>query len=128
MHIPSGPGYDAVNLKESLTEARAFFAKWFPDRNALAFANESWLNDPHIAHIMEGQGNIAAMQREMYIVPTKEGDEMLKYDLFPGNAYEEPKTTLQKKAKMFMEEGNRFSTAAMFILMDDIERIGNNPY
>jgi hypothetical protein len=128
MHIPGGPGYDAAHLRESLRDARAFFARWFPEMKPRAFANESWLNDPHIARLLNGEGNIPNVQKEMYLLPTAEGDEMALRELFPEGLESPPRTRLQKAALDFMRNGGRFTTAAMFILTEDIERIGSGPY
>ena len=66
-HIPGGAGYDPQHLRDDCLACYEFFRKWFPEIEIKGFGSESWLYDPHLAMLLEGRGNIAMMQRQMYI-------------------------------------------------------------
>lgn len=131
MHIPGGAGYDPENLRSSTAEAFAFFKHWFPEAEILAFCNESWLNDPHLPLFTRASANIPAMQRQMYQYPCDTGEKMLLGDLYhnkpiPGPG--DPATSLQHAVAEYMRCGGRMTSTCMFILPQDIERIGDGPY
>lgn len=131
LHIPGGPGYDPQGLKQSVTDAYAFFRRWFPDYDIRAFGNESWLNDPHLPLLCGPGANIPAMQLEMYNYPHDSGDQMTRHELFgnkplPGEG--DPASSLQRSVAEYMRRGGRTTSTCMFILTEDLERIGRGPY
>lgn len=125
-HIPGGPGYDPQHLRENCLECLAFFNKWFPEFDIKGFGSESWLYDPHLSMLLEGRGNIPAMQRQMYIYPIESGDAQLWRELFRGKRSleeAERKSRLQKAAAEHMERGERFTPCSMFVLAQDLPRV-----
>lgn len=130
-HIPSGPGYDPENLRKSTQEAYAFYRKWFPEIEIKGFGSESWLYDPHLAMVMEGRGNVPAMQRQMYVYPIESGDGMFWHELFGSKKPVEEleaKTSMQKAALAYLKKGGLFTVSSMFILAQDVDRIETGPY
>lgn len=130
LHIPSGPGYDETHLRDNCAEAYAFFTRWFPRKKVKAFSNESWLNDPHIPALAGSTCRIARMQQQMYLFPVLSGDEMGMQELFPQGLTEpgQGTTRLQKAAAEYVLGGGRLTTCGMFILPEDIPRLGAGPY
>lgn len=127
-HIPGGPGYDPQHLREDCLRCLAFFQKWFPEFSIRGFGSESWLYDPHLAMVLEGRGNITAMQRQMYIYPIESGDGQLWRELFGGKrllAEVKKESRLQKAAAKYMERGGRFTPCSMFVLTQDLPRVGH---
>lgn len=125
-HIPGGPGYDPQHLREDCLRCNAFFRTWFPEIDIKGFGSESWLYDPHLAMVLEGQGNIPHMQRQMYIYPIESGDGQLWKELFGGRKplAEVPRESrLQKAAAEYMEQGGRFTPCSMFVLVQDLPRV-----
>lgn len=131
LHIPGGPGYDVAHLRSCTQAAHAFFEKWFPEQKVLAFANESWLNDPHLPLLCKPGANIPSMQKEMYLYPCHEGEKMMLHELFEnGHLPEpgEPATSLQRSVADFVRQGGKMTSTCMFILAEDIPRLGQGPY
>lgn len=130
-HIPGGPGYDPEHLKANTTEAYSFYKQWFPEIEVKGFGSESWLYDPHLAHVLGGRGNIPAMQRQMYVYPIESGEGMMWGELFGGRVplSEAPqKTSLQRAAVQYMQNGGKFTACSFFILACDLNKIGTGTY
>ncbi len=131
LHIPGGPGYDPRGLKQSTLDAYAFFRRWFPAYDIRAFGNESWLNDPHLPLLCKPGANIPAMQKEMYLYPCDSGEGMMKSELFgnkPMPKDDEPASSLQRSVAEYVRRGGRMTSSCMFILVEDLERLGREPY
>ena len=129
-HIPGGPGYDPQHLRDDCLMCYEFFKKWFPEIEIKGFGSESWLYDPHLAMLLEGRGNIAKMQCQMYIYPIESGDGQVWRELFHGRRSPdevEPKSRLQKAAAEYMEQGGRFTPCSMFVLAQDLPRVEREP-
>lgn len=133
VHVPSGEGYNPIRLHNSLTMALAFFDRYFPELHIKGFWSESWLYDPRLSLILkEESSNIIKVQRQMYLYPMKEGDGMLRYEVFGDWKAEpekiEPKTSLQKAAAAYISTGGRFHTTAMLILREEAGCLEGYPY
>ncbi len=131
-HIPGGPGYEPERLKSSLQWAGDFFARYFPEIPVKGFGSESWLYDPHLRLLLLGEGsNILRMQDQMYVYPIESGGDMMFRELFLGNdspTYADCRTSLQRKALDYLNQGGAFTASAMFILREDAARVGTMPY
>lgn len=133
LHVPAGPGYTPQRLKKSMELAVEFYDKYFPELKIRGFWSESWLYDSRLSLILkEEQSNIIKVQRQFYLYPIKEGDGMLRYELF-GDWKADPsqielKTSLQKAAFDYMNTGRRFNTLSMVVLREDIDKVGSNTY
>jgi hypothetical protein len=68
IHIPdfSGPMTPAA-VEDSLTRARRFFPRHFPDERYAVCACHSWLLDPQLAEYLPASSNIIAFQRRFPI-------------------------------------------------------------
>ncbi len=130
-HIPGGPGYTPETMRKDSAAALELYQRYFPEIPLKGIGSESWLYDPHVAALLQGSGNIASMQQQMYIYPIESGDSMLWGELFGGKVplEEAPKTTrLQKLAVDYMKQNGRFTTCAFFVLAEEIAKIGTGPY
>lgn len=133
LHVPSGEGYQPARLHKSMRMALEFFDRHFPELNIKGFWSESWLYDPRLSLVLkEESSNIIKVQRQMYLYPIKEGDGMLRYEVFgdwkanPGKL--EAKTSLQKAAAAYMGTGARFHTTSMIILREEVDYTDRYPY
>ena len=133
LHVPSGEGYNPERLHNSMRRALDFYDRYFPELNIKGFWSESWLYDPRLSLVLkEESSNIIKVQRQMYRYPIKEGDGMLRYEVF-GDWKAEPerlelKTTLQKAAAAYMRNGGRFHTTSMVILREEVGMTDHYPY
>lgn len=132
LHVPSGEGYNPHRLHNSMGMALDFFDKYFPELGIKGFWSESWLYDPRLSLVLEESSNIIKVQRQMYLYPIKEGDGMLRYEVF-GDWKGDPeklelKTSLQKAAAAYMRTGGRFHTTCMLVLREEVGRTEGYSY
>ena len=67
----------------------------------------------------------------MYVYPIESGAEMMYVELFGGN--ENPtesdcKSSLQRAALDYVRKGGQFTACSMFILREDVARVGGMVY
>lgn len=130
-HIPGGPGYTPDRLKSSLQWAGDFFDRYFPEIPVKGYGSESWLYDPHLRLLLKEGSNIVQMQNQMYIYPIESGGGMLLRELFEGNEHptrSDCRSSLQYAAVERMERGHQFTACSMFILRQDVGKVGSMPY
>ena len=133
LHVPSGPGYQPDRLKNSMLLALEFYRNYFPELDIKGFWSESWLYDSRLSLVLDkATSNIVQVQRQFYLYPVKEGDEMLRYELF-GDPKADPekvplKTSLQKAAAAYMRTGARFNNLSMIVLKEEADRTDRMPY
>ena len=130
-HIPGGPGYEPARLKSSIQWAGDFFDRYFPEIPIKGFGSESWLYDPHLRLLLKENSNILRMQDQMYIYPIESGGDMMFRELFLGNDHPteaDCKTSLQRAALERLHQGKQFAACSMFILREDVDRIGGLVY
>ncbi len=133
LHVPSGEGYNPGRLHNSMSRALEFFDRYYPELGIKGFWSESWLYDPRLSLVLEEESsNIVKVQRQMYLYPIKEGDGMLRYEVF-GDWKAEPeklelKTSLQKAAAAYMRTGARFHTTSMLVLREEVGCTEGYPY
>lgn len=132
LHIPGGQGYTPERVKNSCTLALDFYKKYFPEYDYKGFWSESWLYDPGLGRILGPERNITRVQRQFYNYPTMEGDDMARHEVLhdPNADYRQmtPKTTLEEGLFAAWDRGERFHTTGMFLLREEVPRIGSDPY
>jgi hypothetical protein len=132
-HIPAGPGYTTPKVKLAMELALAFYHSYFSELNIKGFWSESWLYDTRLSLVLEQENsNILQVQRQFYLYPSKDGDDLLLERVFgekPIDVSKLPcKTTLQEKIVQYMKTGARFNALSMFVLADEASKIGEDPY
>ncbi len=132
LHIPSGEGYTPERLKSSMALALQFYDTYFPSLPIRGFWSESWLYDPGLKALLPKEGNIIRVQEQLYCYPAMEGDDMARLEVFGDKAVDleayQPKTRLQKAMATSLLHGIRFHTTGMFVLREDVARVGTSPY
>jgi hypothetical protein len=133
LHVPSGPGYNTERLKNSMLLALQFYQDYFPELAIKGFWSESWLYDSRLSLVLDNEtSNIIKVQRQFYLYPVKEGDGMLRYEVFGDWKAEadkaELKTSLQRAAAAYMSTGARFNNLSMIVLKEEADKTDRMPY
>lgn len=121
LHIPGGPGYTPEHLKESSRLAIEFYDKYYPELRVRGIWSESWLYDPHLRELLSPESGIIRMQDRMYCMPFSHGHASIYGELH----HSDPPSSLERAVKEYEERGGTFASCYMFILREDIDRIGD---
>ena len=125
--------FNAADCSFSSCEmALAFYARYFPEYQYIGFWSESWLYDPGLAKILPPDRNIIRVQRQFYRYPTMEGDDMTRLEVL-GDAKADhrerkPRNSLERGLFAAWDRGERFHDTGMFLLREEVEKIGTVPY
>ena len=132
LHIPGGEGYTPEKVKESCELALAFWEKYYPEYDYKGFWSESWLYDPGLRDILGPERNIVRVQRQFYCYPTEEGDRMIRLEVLGDENADhrklKPRNSLERGMFETWDRGERFHTTGMFLLKEEVPKIGENPY
>lgn len=133
LHVPSGSGYTPERLKNSMLLALEFYQTYFPELNIKGFWSESWLYDSRLSLVLDNEtSNIIKVQRQFYLYPVREGDAMLRYEVFGDWKADVKtaglKTSLQKAAAAYMGTGARFNNLSMIVLKEEADKTDRMPY
>ena len=115
VHIPQGEPLQYAACLESLSAAKAFFVKYFPDFEYSYFFSESWLlyRENHL--FMQADSNILQFQLLFDIVYSVPDDEQAIKRIFGKRrripTFYPAKTSLQKSAKQFIQRGGKIGRA-----------------
>ncbi|MBE6657589.1 MAG: hypothetical protein E7604_04000 [Ruminococcaceae bacterium] len=120
LHIPGGEGYDPEHLRQSAQDAIAFYDRFIPEYRIRGIWSESWLYDPHLRKILPPNSKIIRMQDQMYCMPFAWGEPTIHGELIEHD----PPTSLERTVADYEAAGGTFSTNFMFILREDVGRIG----
>ncbi|SHO52680.1 acyltransferase domain-containing protein [Anaerocolumna xylanovorans] len=132
-HIPEGEGYTPQRVRNSMKLALEFYSSYFSEIPVKGFWSESWLYDSRLSLIMDYEkSNIVKVQRQFYLYPTKNNDDMLLDRVFGDGkidlSYVNYTSSLQKAVINYMKTGARFNSLSMFVLKEDVDKIGECPY
>ncbi|MBO4902391.1 MAG: hypothetical protein J5518_06325 [Lachnospiraceae bacterium] len=123
LHIPGGEGYTPERMHHSMALALDFFAKYYPELTMKGFWSSSWLYDKRLEMIIGKGRNITNVQNLMFRYSDGENGHMLYIHLYKNmesRLRDYPCTTsLQKGAREFLLNGNRFCTTGMMILKEE---------
>ena len=132
LHIPGGEGYTPERVKNSCELAMSFYDRYYPEYRYAGFWSESWLYDPGLRKILGPERNIIRVQRQFYCYPTPEGDDMIRLEVL-GDAKADyrklqPRNSLERGMFQVWGGDGHFHTTGMFLLREEMSRIGENPY
>ena len=132
LHIPGGEGYTPERVKSSCEQALAFYDRYYPEYEYKGFWSESWLYDPGLREILQPDRNIVRVQKQFYCYPTEEGDRMIRLEVLGDENADHRKLTpwnsLERGMFRVWDRGDRFHTTGMFLLREEVSRIGEDPY
>ena len=93
---------------------------------------KSWLYDPGLRAILAPDRNIIRVQKQFYCYPTEEGDRMIRLEVLGDENADhrklQPRNSLERGMFGVWERGGRFHTTGMFLLREEVPRIGEDPY
>ncbi len=132
LHIPGGEGYTPERVKSSCEQALAFWDRYFPEYAYKGIWSESWLYDPGLREILGPERNIVRVQKQFYCYPTEEGDRMIRLEVLGDEKADlrnrNPRNSLERGMAETWKRGGRFHTTGMFLLREEVPRIGEDPY
>ena len=81
---------------------------------------------------MKPDRNIVRVQKQFYCYPVEEGDRMIRLEVL-GDEHADhrkltPRNSLERGMFAVWDRGDRFHTTGMFLLREEVSRIGEDPY
>ena len=132
LHIPGGEGYTTERVRSSCEKALEFYGRYYPEYEYRGIWSESWLYDPGLREILDPERNIIRVQKQFYCYPTEEGDRMIRLEVLGDENADyrklEPRNSLERGMFAVWARGGRFHTTGMFLLREEVPRIGEDPY
>ena len=132
LHIPGGEGYTTERVRSSCEKALEFYGRYYPEYEYRGIWSESWLYDPGLREILDPERNIIRVQKQFYCYPTEEGDRMIRLEVLGDENADyrklEPRNSLERGMFSVWARGGRFHTTGMFLLREEVPRIGEDPY
>ena len=132
LHIPGGEGYTPERVRLSCEEALKFFDRYYPEYEYKGFWSESWLFDPGLREFLNPERNIIRVQKQFYCYPTEEGERMIRLEVLGDENADHrkltPRNSLERGMFSVWNRGGHFHTTGMFLLRDEVSRIGEDPY
>lgn len=121
VHIPARGRLDPAACVESFTSAAAFYAKFYPELKPVAFTCISWLMDPQLTHLEQGQSNLGRFIRLFHPIPmrTSNDDQMFErvFDRQTDLKTLPRDTSLRKGLIAHMEQGKKWRSAGGYRLI-----------
>ena len=132
VHIPSGGQMSLASCHQSMKQAMAFFARYFPGPSPTAFSCSSWILNPQLAHIYRDDSNMVHWQKELYLYPIPSGDRSGLRFIFGKDDIDistAPRDTSLRRALLdHLQVGGRIISGGMFFLCEDVDEFGSQTY
>jgi hypothetical protein len=136
MHIPEGNTLHEDQLRQSLIECEAWFAKYFSDYPPhRAYLCESWLFSTLLSQFVPERSRIVQWQRQHYLFPIggrADGEHAFKSFVFADGtidfAHAPRNTRMQRAVIDYALGGGALRTGCAFFLPHDIPDFGKEPY
>lgn len=111
LHIPSDALLTDENIRQSFSDAHAFFAKFYPSYADVGVFCETWLLTPCLKELLPSSSRILHFQTFFDILHTDDNSPAFYDWVFPGapeNIKDLPEnTSLQKNAKTYLLSGKK---------------------
>lgn len=133
IHIPGGERMSWEDVLNSMKEAKEFFRTYLT-REIPMFVCGSWILNPALEKFLP-EGNMARFRKETFNIPmvrwgTKGRDGMSfafgREDVDPTEI--SPVNSIQKALQAIFKAEGTLRTGAMFVLCEDLEKLGNMYY
>ena len=113
MHIPAGEKLTAEACKQSIEQAKTFFAKHFPEHSYSVMTCKSWLLDEDLKQYLSADSGILQFAELFEIVERVESFSILKYlfafDTTPANVrYRYPVSSFAREVQRDILAGKQF--------------------
>ena len=119
IHIPELGPMTVEACSDSVAQAAAFAAEYYPDHHWKAINVTSWFNDPLYERYLPESSNIIKFHTAGYLLP-----EALKTDpvvrVFPGTEPFDGGSTLQKAVYKMLQDGISGCRATLILLREDL--------
>ena len=130
IHIPSGSRMPFEDVKDSLLNAREFFARYF-HRNVPLFCCCSWILNPAWEFLLNNS-NMARFRQECFAFPSPSWGPKVGMAFIFGRDDVSPLelTAVNSVQRAFQEayRRNLIGTGGIFVLCRDLEKLGNQYY
>lgn len=132
-HIPTGPGYNLEDVKQSFEEAFLFFSTMYPEHQYKAFWCVSWLSSPQIPLFLSNKkGNIYQINQQSYSFPASNDQSSILEFVFHDKNIDlttiMPKTSLERDIVSYNNLGHKINCGIFLYFIDDLDRFGTTPY
>ena len=133
LHIPFGGGMTLDACRESIEQAKTFFATHFPDEPAVAITCGSWIFSPQLQECLPESSNLVVFQRELFLVPSAAHGADGLWFVFQKRGLPDfdtwsRKTSVQRAILEYLERGHVWGAGRMFFFLDDASRFGQQTY
>lgn len=122
IHIPSDSILTTENVNKSIKESNQFLRKYLGSAWFLKFSCSSWLLSPCLKELLNSDSNILNFQKKFKIEKTFEDNS---FYFFAFKTYSKDiksfkeETSLQKKLKKYLLDGNKFLSAYGTLIMEE---------
>lgn len=131
MHIPPGGNMTLELCRDSIREAFAFFARFFPSRPVRTVLSKSWIFNTQFEERLP-DSNLAKFMRELYLFPIASTGTDGLFFVFcrehPDRSTAPRNTALQRAMLDILERGGALRSGGMFFLKRDLPRFGTQHY
>jgi len=132
MHVPGEGALTLDVLGDALTQAEAFFDKYYPERPFAAYVCDSWLFGPQLEAMLPKESNIVRWQHEGYLLPGHEDSESFLLFMFGSRTIDlasAPQDTRLRRATVtHLASGGVLHSGRYLLLRSDLSRFGTQPY
>jgi len=132
-HIPTGKGYDLINVRKSFEDALSFFRSVYQEHDYKAFWCDSWLSSPQIPLFLSNRsGNIFQINEQSYSFPSIHDQRSILKFVFHDENIDlhaiNPKTSLERDIVDFNKKNQRINCGIFLLFVDDLHLFGSTPY
>ena len=125
VHMPGSAKLDEDAVSASLTGAKAFFDKYFPDLGYVAFVSSTWLLDTGLRRFLREDANIVKLQNRFAVTIASQNGYSLFDNIFNTKTYcslEElvPTNRFQREVLDMVKAGGHIYTGQGYIMKEQI--------
>jgi hypothetical protein len=124
VHIPSDAKITKENCLESYHQAKAFFAKYYPELRYEYFICDSWMLSPGLKEVLSTDSRILSFQQDYTIEEWNKEDPSYMEWVFKNTklSFEEmpEETSLQRNIKSYIKSGGLIGSAFGYIKKESI--------
>jgi len=127
-HIPGGGGFLPERCRDSMRQAAAFFARYFPEQPFAGFGCMSWILNPQWHVVYKAENNMTKWQQEMYLFPIQSGGRDGLHFLFATQDVDlatAPRDTSMRRAVLdWLLAGKWLRGGGAFMLTEQLDGYG----
>ncbi|MCX7012555.1 MAG: hypothetical protein NTW86_08335 [Candidatus Sumerlaeota bacterium] len=132
VHIPAGGGMTPEVCRDTMAQALDFFPRYFPGKPFAGFCCTSWILNTQLQEMFPPEANLVRFQKELYLLPLASSGRDGLHFIFAQDQIDlatAPRDTSLRRAFLdHLAAGKRLRNGGMFLLTDDFQRFGSQPY